>query len=263
MAEPAVLLDQPAPHVARLLINRPLKRNAIDFDVREQMTVHLRGLLQDTSTRALVLGGVGGVFSAGGDVTSMQGLDEAKARARMQHIHVLCQLVAGARFPVVSAMEGIAAGAVVGLALLGDHVVGGPGTRVLFPFLRLGLAPDWGQLLTLPRKVGIGNARRILSRGEAVGGDEALRIGLLDELVADEDVMGAAVRRASELARLPQEAYSRMKQRLNHASGSLAEELAREESDQAVCLLGNDFQEGFAAFREKRAPDFVRQGGDQ
>ncbi|WP_439589031.1 enoyl-CoA hydratase/isomerase family protein [Hydrogenophaga sp.] len=261
MTEPVVLLDQPSPHVARLLINRPQKRNAIDFDVREQMTVHLRQLLDDTSTRALVLGGVGGIFSAGGDVDSMQGLDEAQARARMQHIHVLCQLVAGARFPVVSAMEGIAAGAVVGLALLGDHVVGGPGTRVMFPFLRLGLAPDWGQLLTLPRKVGIGNARRILTRGEAVGGDEALRIGLLDELVADDDVMGAAVRKASELARLPQAAYSRMKQRLNNVSGSLAEELAREETDQAVCLLGDDFREGFAAFREKRAPDFVRPGG--
>lgn len=261
MAESVVLLDQPSPHVARLLINRPHKRNAIDFDVREQMTVHLRHLRGDGSTRALVLGGVGGVFSAGGDVDSMQGLDEAQARARMQHIHALCHLVASARFPVVSAMEGIAAGAVVGLALLGDHVVGGPGTRVMFPFLRLGLAPDWGQLLTLPRKVGIGNARRILTRGEAVGGDEALRIGLLDELVADDHVMDAAVRKASELARLPQEAYGRMKQRLNSPSASLAEELAREEADQAVCLLGEDFTEGFAAFREKRAPDFVRPGG--
>lgn len=263
MTEPVVLLDQPSPHVVRLLINRPLKRNAIDFDVREQMAVHLRRLLDDTSTRALVLGGVGGVFSAGGDVTSMQGLDEAQARARMQHIHALCRLVAHARFPVVSAMEGIAAGAVVGLALLGDHVVGGPGTRVLFPFLRLGLAPDWGQLLTLPRKVGIGPARRILTSGETLGGDEAFRIGLLDELVPDEQVMDAAVRKASALASLPQEAYSRMKQRLNHASGSLAEELAREESDQAICLLGEDFQEGFAAFSEKRPPDFLRRGGGQ
>jgi enoyl-CoA hydratase/carnithine racemase len=261
VTEPVVLLDQPSPHVARLLINRPLKRNAIDFDVREQMAVHLRRLLDDTSTRALVLGGVGGVFSAGGDVTSMQGLDEAQARARMQHIHALCRLVAQARFPVVSAMEGIAAGAVVGLALLGDHVVGGPGTRVLFPFLRLGLAPDWGQLLTLPRKVGIGHARRILTSGETLGGDEAFRIGLLDELVPDDQVMDAAVRKASALASLPQEAYSRMKQRLNHASGSLAEELAREESDQAICLLGEDFQEGFAAFSEKRPPDFLRRGG--
>ncbi len=264
-ANPAavVLVDWPAPHVARLRINRPDKRNAIDFDVREQLTQRLRELQHDSATRAIVIGGVGGVFSAGGDVPSMRGLTEAQARERMQHIHVLCRLVARTRFPVVSAMEGFSAGAVVGLALLGDFTVGGPGTRVMFPFLRLGLAPDWGQLLTLPRRVGIGAARRILTSGRTVEGEEAHRLGLLDLLVPDEEVMEAAVRQASDLARLPQEAFSRMKQRLNGVSGSLDEELAREETDQAVCLLGDDFEEGYAAFSEKRAPDFIGEGGAQ
>ncbi len=258
---PVVLLDHPAPHVARLRINRPDKRNAIDFDVREQLTQMLGQLLNDRATRALVIGGVGGVFSAGGDVPSMRGLTQEQARARMEHIHVLCRLVAGARLPVVSAMEGIAAGAVVGLALLGDRIVGGPGTRVMFPFLRLGLAPDWGQLLTLPRRVGIGHARRILTSGETVGGEEAHRIGLLDVLVPDDQVMDMAVRQAAELARLPQEAFSRMKQRLGEVSGSLAEELDREAADQTGCLLGDEFEEGYAAYSEKRAPDFLGKGG--
>jgi enoyl-CoA hydratase/carnithine racemase len=261
MSQQFVLIDQPSTLVTRLLINRPAKRNAIDFDVRDQLTRHLQRILSDGSTRSLVIGGVGGVFSAGGDLPSMHGLDEESARSRMQHIHELCRMLALARFPVVSAMEGIAAGAVVGLALLGDHIVGGPGTRALFPFLRLGLVPDWGQLLTLPRRVGIGNARRILTSEAGIEGEEALRIGLIDELVPDAEVMDAAVHKASELARLPQDAFSRMKQRLNSVSGSLAEEFAREESDQTVCLLSDDFEEGYAAFREKRKPDFVRGGG--
>lgn len=258
MSEPVVLLDRPVAHVARLRINRPDKRNAIDFEVREQLTQHLRTLLPDATTRALVLGGVGGVFSAGGDVPSMAGLSEEQARERMRHIHVLCRLVAGARIPVVSAAEGYAAGAVVGLALLGDEILAGPGTKFLFPFLKLGLAPDWGQLLTLPRRVGIGQARRILTGGVAVAGDEAKRIGLIDTLVAtDDEIMDAAIRRAGELAALPGEAFARMKARLNDVSGSLDEELAREETDQAACLLGADFREGYAAFREKRASDFI------
>lgn len=261
-SEKVVLVDWPAPHVARLLINRPDKRNAINFDVREQLTQRLIELQSDRNTRALVIGGVGGVFSAGGDVPSMQGLTEVQARERMQHIHVLCRLVAGTRVPVVSAMEGIAAGAVVGLALLGDVIVGGPGTRVMFPFLRLGLVPDWGQLLTLPRRVGIGPARRMLSSGQTLGGEEAQRLGLLDVLVPDEQIMDEAVREASKLARLPLDAFSRMKQRLNEVSGSLSEELVREESDQAVCLLGDEFVEGYAAFSEKRAPNFLGAGGD-
>jgi 2-(1,2-epoxy-1,2-dihydrophenyl)acetyl-CoA isomerase len=193
----------------------------------------------------------------------MRGLTAEQARERMQHIHVLCRLVSGARLPVVSAMEGIAAGAVVGLALLGDHIVGGPGTRIMFPFLRLGLTPDWGQLLTLPKRIGVAQTRRILTSGQTVGGEEAYRIGLVDTMVPDDQVMDAALRKATELALLPQEAFARMKRRLHDVSGSLAEELAREESDQVVCLLSDEFEEGYAAFVEKRAPDFLREDGSR
>jgi 2-(1,2-epoxy-1,2-dihydrophenyl)acetyl-CoA isomerase len=261
MSEPVVLLDRPAPHVARLRINRPDKRNAIDWQVREQMTRQLRAVLGDTDVRALVFGGVGGVFSAGGDVPSMAGLSEEQARERMRHIHVLCRLVAGARLPVVSAAEGFAAGAVVGLALLGDEIVAGPGTKFLFPFLKLGLVPDWGQLYTLPRRVGIANARRILTQGGPVGGEEAQAVGLADALVPDGEVMDCAVQRAAELARLPLEALGRMKARLNDPSASLREELVREEDDQAACLTGPDFLEGYDAFRTRRAPDFMARPG--
>lgn len=261
MSDDVVLLDHPAPHVARLRINRPDKRNAIDHAVRRGFIDHLTVVLADAQVRAVVLGGVAGVFSAGGDIPSMVGLGEAQARERMRHIQGLCRLVAQARVPVVSAMEGVTAGAAVGLALLGDRIVIGRGARVLFPFLKLGLAPDWGQLLTLPRRVGLPVARRLLSDGEAVGGEEALRIGLADALCEDAEVMERAVALAASLARLPTEAFGRMKQRLNHPSASLDEELGREETDQAVCLLSDDFLEGYAAFREKRAADFIARPG--
>jgi 2-(1,2-epoxy-1,2-dihydrophenyl)acetyl-CoA isomerase len=263
MTESVVLLDRPAPHVARLRINRPGKRNAIDHAVRDQMTQHLRKLLADAETRALVFGGVDGVFSAGGDVTSMAGISAEQARERMEHIHVLCRLIAGAPVPVVSAMEGFAAGAVVGLALLGDHIVAGPGTKVLFPFFKLGLVPDWGQVLTLPRRVGAAQARRLFTSGEAVSGDEAHRIGLVDTLVPDTSVMDTAVRRAADLALLPQEAFARMKQRMNDVSATLAEEFAREQTDQTICLLGDDFREGYDAFLSKRTADFIPRPGAQ
>lgn len=261
MSESVVLFDRPAPHVARLRINRPEKRNAIDHAVRQGFIDHLGTLLSDSEVRALVLGGVGGVFSAGGDIPSMVGLSEAQARERMQHIHVLCRMVANAPIPVVSAMEGVTAGAAVGLALLGDRIVIGHKARVLFPFLKLGLAPDWGQLLTLPRRVGLPAARRLLSDGLGVGGDEAVSLGLADAACEDAEVMHRAVDLASTLARLPMEAFGRMKQRLNHPSSTLVEELAREESDQAVCLLGDDFLEGYDAFINKRSADFIRRPG--
>ncbi len=257
MSEPVVLLDRPAEHIARLLINRPDKRNAIDFAVREQLARRIQDIHADPSVRALILGGVGGMFSAGGDLPSMVGLDQQQARARMQHVQHLCRLVSGLSIPVVSAVEGVAAGAAVGLALLGDFIVVAPGTKILFPFLNLGLVPDWGQLLTLPRRIGVAPARRILTSGQAVTGEDAHRIGLADTLVRDGDVMSATIQQAEQLSRLPLEAFGRMKRRLNQPSDTLVEELAREETDQVVCLLTEDFEEGYAAFREKRKPGFA------
>lgn len=256
MADPVVLVDRPAAHVARLLINRPDKRNAIDHAVRQQIAQALTALAGDPDVRALVLGGVAGVFSAGGDLPSMKGLDEAGARARMEHIHGLCQQIAEAPLAIVSAIEGIGAGGAIGLALLGDEIVVGEGTRILFPFLGLGLTPDWGQLLTLPRRVGLPAARRLLIGSGPVDGAEAFRIGLADEVTADGQVMARAIERASALALLPRDALQRMNRRLETPSATLSEELAREADDQARCLTGTEFNEGYAAFLARRPPDF-------
>ena len=257
MAEPVVLADRPAPHVARLLINRPHKRNAIDHDVRQTMLDLLGSVLADGGVRALVLGGVGGTFSAGGDLPSMGGLDEAGAGERMRHIHRLCRALAGAALPVVSAVEGACAGGAVGMALLGDEIVVGEDTKILFPFLSLGLTPDWGQLLTLPERVGRTAAWWMLTSGGPVSGAEALRTGLADQLTAQGSVMAAAVSRAEALARLPATALALTKRRLAIDPARLEAELGREARDQVSCLTGREFAEGFAAFAARRAPDFV------
>lgn len=257
MAERVVLRDDPAPGVVRLLINRPDKRNAIDYDVRQALIEHLSEISGDPGVRALVCGGVGGIFSAGGDVPSMVGLTEAQARSRMTHIRRLCLSLAALPIPVVSALEGFAAGAAIGLALLGDHIVVGPGSKILFPFMKLGLTPDWGTLRTLPARVGLPCARGLLTSGQVLSGEEAVSLRLADEFVTDGDIMAGALHRAEQMARLPQEAFARMKQRLNHPAEDLPSELKREEDDQADLLLGADFKEGFAAFSARRDPDFT------
>lgn len=254
MAEQVVLRDEPRPGVIRLLINRPDKRNAIDFSVREALINQLRDIKNVPHVRALVCGGVGGIFSAGGDVPSMAGLSEEQARARMIHIHQLCLQLAALPIPVVSALEGVGAGAAVGLALLGDHIVVGPGSKLLFPFMKLGLTPDWGTLRTLPARIGLTRARRLLTLGEVVRGEEAVAIGLADEYA--DDIMHAAVVQADKMACLPQEAFARMKRRLNEPATDLRAELEKEESDQTTLLLGPNFREGFQAFMQRRDPDF-------
>lgn len=255
---PVVLADKPAPGVARLLINRPKKRNAIDFDVREEMYQALLEIKADKTIRALVIGGVEGVFSAGGDLDSMGGLDEDGARDRMQHIHRLCRELAYFPIPVVSAVEGFCAGAAVGMSLLSDYIVVGQGTKVIFPFMGLGLVPDWGAMLTLPRRVGVARARQLMTAGKISSGEYCYEIGLADENVGEGDVMAAAIERASKMAELPQAAFARFKGRLNHPSVSLEEELQREEDDQAVLLLGPEFEAGYAAALKKEKTDFTQ-----
>lgn len=253
-----VLVDTPAPHVGRLRINRPDKRNAIDLATRHALIEAMRGFLADPACRAVVFGGVGGVLSSGGDISSMGGLTEAQARERMQHVHELCRLVANGGLPVVTALEGIGAGGGAGIAMLSDYVVVGPGSKLLFPFLKLGLTPDWGLLYSLPRRVGPTRAIQLLSSAKLIEGAEAHRLGLADELVDDGEVMNVAIAKAAEFARLPADAFAKMKRRLAIPSESLDEELAREEDDQAICLLGAEFREGHAAFMEKRSADFLK-----
>jgi 2-(1,2-epoxy-1,2-dihydrophenyl)acetyl-CoA isomerase len=252
-----LLIDEPAPQVLRLRIHRPEKRNAIDFDVREQLWAALADLAASPGRyRAIVIGGSGEHFSAGGDLPSMAGLAEAEARARMRHIARVCRQVHELELPVVTAMQGFCAGGCVGLALLGDHIVVGPSTRILFPFMRLGLVPDWGLPYTLPERVGLPAARRLLTSRDPVLAAEALKIGLADEFAEDGELMAAAVHRAGVLADLPSGAFARLKRRLMLRSRSLGEALEREENDQSELLQGRDFREGYAAFRDQREPHF-------
>lgn len=255
-----VLIDHPAPHVARMLINRPERKNALDHDTRQLLIEGLQQIFADKSNRALVFGGVEGVLSAGGDVPSMGGLSEDQARARMQHGRLLSRTLGEAKIPVVTAIEGMGVGNSLGLAMLGDYIVMGDNAFVLFPFLKMGLVPDWGILRSLPRRVGLGHARRILMTCEKVKAAKAEAIGLVDEVVPADQVMAVAVERAGELAKLPIAAFARMKHRLNYIATTLDEELVSEEDNQSACLLHAEFAEGYAAFNEKRPADFTKVG---
>ena len=143
------------------------------------------------------------------------------------------------------------------MALLGDHIVIERGAKVLFPFLSLGLAPDWGQLHTLPKRIGLPVARRILIAGKSLDGVEAHAIGLADDIVDTGTAMEAAIATAVRFAALPTDAFLRTRARLNGPVEALEAELQREVDDQAVCLVGAEFAEGYAAFAQKRRPDFT------
>jgi 2-(1,2-epoxy-1,2-dihydrophenyl)acetyl-CoA isomerase len=251
----SVQVDSPAPGVARIRIDRIEARNAINDAVREGLHDALIAARDNAGVRAVVIGGMGGAFSAGGDLPSLAVLDEAGAYARLKSGHRIISLLWSFPKPVVAAVEKFAVGAGAGLALLADEVVIGEGAMLGFPFARLGLVLDWGLAGTLPRRIGAEAAKRLYVSAANVKGREALAIGMAEATVADDAVMDSAVARAAELAKAAPKAFALAKGR-QRGDAEEALQLDREAREQAACVVSAEFAEGYAAFREKRAPDF-------
>ncbi len=252
----AVTTDAPAPGIARIAVNRPDKRNAINPEARHGLIDALGEAMADTGVHAIVLGSTGGHFCAGGDIDSMAELDVGAARARMKDNHRLVRLLAEAEKPVVAGIEGFAVGAGAGLALLADTIVVAETGTMGFPFFRVGLTPDYGILFTLPRRVGSARARQILLYARMFKGAEAHAAGLADEVVAEGEAEARALELAAELAAMPPHAFGLSKRHLAMAPATLEATLEMEAMAQSLAFNGPEFEEGRAAFRDKRRPKF-------
>jgi len=252
-----LLIDHPAPGIRRLLINRPEARNAINAAVREALHAALIAARDDKTIRAVIIGGAGGFFSAGGDLPSMVGIGAQAARARMEDGHKIVSLLWTFPKPVIAAIERAAVGAGAGIAMLADRVVIGKTATLLFPFLRLGLIPDWGLIQTLSRRTGATQASRFFTDGKPIDAETAAAHSMADFIVEDDAVMAHAIAQAELLAALPLAAFARLKQLLRHDENNNALNLPHEAHAQTACLTGPEFAEGYAAFKEKRPANFI------
>ena len=254
----AVNVERRANGIARIAINRPDKRNALNDEVRNTLIAELPAVLADDAVHAILFTGEGGHFCAGGDIASMEGLNAKGARARMKANHRIVRMIAESEKPFVTAIEGFAVGAGAGLAMLGDTAVIGDGGTVGFPFFKVGLIPDYGILHTLPRRAGGAKARQILLYARMVKAADAVAMGLADELVPAGKAEEVATERALELAAMPPFAFAVAKRQLGLWPESLDAALEMEALAQAGCFGADEFAEGFSAFMEKRAPQFRR-----
>jgi enoyl-CoA hydratase/carnithine racemase len=251
----SLLIDAPEPGVRRIFLDRPHARNAIDATIRRSLLEALDSADAEDDVRVVLLGGVDGMFCAGGDLQSMSGLSAAAARQRIQEGGAVVNRLWRYPKPVVVALQRFAVGAGAGLALLADYVVMGEDAIISFPFLKLGLVADWGLMKTLPWRVGNVTAGRLLSSAAVVAAKEALQLGLVSGVVVPETVIEHAIATCATLAKLPSHAFARMKAGLR--SDDISPILEAECEAQVACLTGEEFAEGYAALREKRIPDFL------
>ena len=248
--------------VATLTLNRPEGMNALTVEMKTALLEALTSVRDDDAVRALVLTGTGRAFCVGQDLREHAALLEAGDPAPLstvrEHYNPLLTLLAELAKPTVAAVNGSAAGAGLGIACACDFRIGAAGARWTTAFAGIGLTADSGLSWTLPRLVGAGRAAALLLLAEPFTTEQAMEMGLLNAVVAPEQVLTVATELATRLAAGPTTAYACIKQSMAYgANASLVDALAKEDELQTRAGRTEDHVNAVRSFLAKEPPTFV------
>ncbi len=260
-ARPPVLVTDTGA-VRTVTLNRPTAFNSFDLAMKFALLDTLAATSADPDVRAVVITGAGRAFCAGQDLKEHLALvlagDPRVATTVAEFYNVLVTALTEMPKPVIAAVNGPAAGAGAGLAYACDLRLAGRSASFSLAFAGVALSADTGASYTLPQLVGYGRASKMMLLGEKVDADEALRIGMVDEVLADEELADRAAALAARMAEGPTRAYRWIKASMQHAAGSdLASALAFEDRAQIDCFASPDHHEAIQAFVDKRPARFT------
>ena len=248
--------------VQRIALNRPDKLNALNQAMSDDLVEAFTRAAEDAEVRAVLLTGNGRGFCAGQDLSEFGDAYRDGSRPDIrEHLeesyHKLIPLIVGLPKPVVCAVNGVAAGAGLSLAIACDIRIASEAARFTQAFVKIGLVPDSGGTWLLPRVVGYARALELSMTGDLLGAQEALDMGLVSRVVAADTLEKEAGELATRLAAMPTAAIGETKALLQGALGiDLDEALGREAEAQARMGQTHDHLEGVMAFGEKREPRF-------
>ena len=261
MANELITLEV-AEHVATVTLNRPERLNAMGVDMRNQLLEALDQFESDPGVRVIMLTGAGRAFCSGGDVKEMNDRRNAGTSTRrgpeviQMRDRILLKLQRMPK-PVIAAVNGIAAGAGMNLALGCDLRIVSDKAAFGQVFVKRGLHPDWGGTYLLPRLVGLTKALELTLFGDMISAEEALRIGMVNRVVPHGDFQEAAMDWAGQLAEGPPIALALAKRGIyRNLETDLASALEYESYAQQIVWGSEDAGEGIRAFVEKRPPRF-------
>ncbi len=248
--------------VQTLTLNQPDKLNALSSEMVRDLAQVVRGAERDDTIRALVLTGAGRAFSSGADITGFQfdsGPPDLGAALR-DSLNPLVARLHALEKPVLAAINGVAAGAGLSLALACDLRLAAESAQFVLAFSRIGLVPDSGLFYFLPRLIGPGKTLELAWTADPIGAQEAYELGMLNGVVPDDQVVTRCQELAARLARGPRKTTALIKRAVNQAHElPLDRVLELEAAYQTIAARDPNFAEGLAAFREKRAPNFNQE----
>ena len=248
--------------VATVTLNRPERKNPLTFESYAELRDTFRSLNYDDNVKAVVITGAGGNFCSGGDVHEIIGpLTRMDMKGLLAFTRMTGELVKAIRHcpqPVISAIDGVCAGAGAAIAMASDLRYGTLESKTAFLFVRVGLAgADMGACAILPRIIGQGRASELLFTGRSMSAEEAERWGWYNAIVNGDDLLAHAQGSAARLAAGPNFAHGITKNQLNvEWDMSIDEAIEAEAQAQAICMQTADFERAYEAFVNKQKPDF-------
>lgn len=253
---PTVLVERDARGVTTVTLNRPEKKNALDFGMFSELLRVFHEVAERSEDRVLVLTGAGGEFSTGADLAG-EGTPDRHQLDHMRFYGSVGLALHQLPVPSIAKIRGIAAGAGLNLGLGCDLIVASETARFSEIFVRRGLSLDVGGSWLLPRLIGLHRAKELALLADVVPAAEAERIGLVNRVLPDAEVDAFVDDWAGRLAAGPPLALAMTKRLLNHGLGvGMAEALDAEGMAQSVNTASEDTREAFRAFFQKREPTF-------
>jgi enoyl-CoA hydratase/carnithine racemase len=252
-----VLYDKKGP-IAYVSLNRPKVLNALNRATINELRAAFEDAREDAAVRGVILTGTGEkAFAAGADIAEISGNTAVEAEAATRRGQALADLIENLGKPVIAAVNGFALGGGCELAMACSIRIAAESAKFGQPEVKLGVMPGYGGTQRLPRLVGKGRALRLILSGDIIDASEAYRIGLVDELVPNAQVIERAETVLNKIiANAPLSVKYALEAVNKGLETSVAEGLLIEASLFAVCASTDDKKEGTSAFLEKRAPKF-------
>ena len=255
-----VLVDK-SENWAKVTLNRPERLNSFTDELHVQLMTALKSLREEVNIRSILLTGAGRGFCAGQDLSKRDPSSMVEkpnlSKTLKEQFNPLVSFIKEIEIPVVCAVNGVAAGAGVSLALSCDIVLASDDAKFIQSFANVGLIPDAGGTWSLSKLIGNARAKGLAFTGEPIEAEKAEEWGMIWKVYPQAKLMNEAKKLTQKLASGPTLGLGKIKQALNVAeTNSFAEQLNLEARFQEECGLSDDYAEGVSAFLEKRQANF-------